>query len=46
MDAVFRLADRISVLVNGRVIATGQPDEIRANAEVKRAYLGEEQAAA
>jgi branched-chain amino acid transport system ATP-binding protein len=42
MDAVFRLADRISVLVNGRVIATGQPDEIRANAEVKRAYLGEE----
>jgi branched-chain amino acid transport system ATP-binding protein len=44
MDAVFRLADRISVLVNGRVIATGQPDEIRANAEVKRAYLGEEQA--
>ena len=41
MDAVFRLADRISVLVNGRVIATGQPDEIRSNAEVKRAYLGE-----
>ena len=45
MDAVFRLADRISVLVNGRVIATGQPDEIRGNAEVKRAYLGEEQQA-
>jgi branched-chain amino acid transport system ATP-binding protein len=45
MDAVFRLADRISVLVNGRVIATGRPDEIRANEEVKRAYLGEEQAA-
>jgi branched-chain amino acid transport system ATP-binding protein len=43
MDAVFRLADRISVLVNGRVIATGQPDEIRANEQVKRAYLGEEQ---
>jgi branched-chain amino acid transport system ATP-binding protein len=42
MDAVFRLADRISVLVNGRVIATGGPEEIRANAEVKRAYLGEE----
>ena len=42
MDAVFRLADRISVLVSGRVIATGAPDEIRANAEVKRAYLGEE----
>jgi branched-chain amino acid transport system ATP-binding protein len=45
MDAVFRLADRISVLVNGRVIATGPPDEIRANDEVKRAYLGEEQQA-
>jgi branched-chain amino acid transport system ATP-binding protein len=42
MDAVFRLADRISVLVNGRIIATGLPGEIRANAEVKRAYLGEE----
>jgi branched-chain amino acid transport system ATP-binding protein len=44
MDAVFRLADRISVLVNGRVIATGLPAEIRENAEVKRAYLGEEMA--
>jgi branched-chain amino acid transport system ATP-binding protein len=42
MDAVFRLADRISVLVNGRVIATGAPAEIRENAEVKRAYLGED----
>ena len=42
MDAVFRLADRISVLVNGAVIATGTPVEIRANAEVKRAYLGDE----
>ncbi len=42
MDAVFRLADRISVLVNGRVIATGLPAEIRKNAEVVRAYLGEE----
>ena len=42
MDAVFRLADRISVLVAGRVIATGAVDEIRANAEVKSAYLGEE----
>ena len=41
MDAVFRLADRISVLVNGRVIATGLPAEIRENADVKRAYLGE-----
>jgi len=42
MDAVFRLADRISVLVSGRVIATGIPDAIRKNAEVKRAYLGDE----
>ena len=42
MDAVFRLADRISVLVSGRVIATGKPGEIRENDEVKRAYLGEE----
>lgn len=44
MDAVFALADRISVLVYGRIIATGEPDEIRANEEVKRAYLGEEAA--
>jgi branched-chain amino acid transport system ATP-binding protein len=42
MAAVFRLADRISVLVSGRVIATGLPAEIRENDEVKRAYLGEE----
>ncbi len=45
MDAVFRLADRISVLVSGRVIASGPPAAIRANEEVKRAYLGEEVAA-
>jgi branched-chain amino acid transport system ATP-binding protein len=42
MDAVFSLADRISVLVYGRIIATGTPAEIRANAEVRSAYLGED----
>jgi branched-chain amino acid transport system ATP-binding protein len=42
MDAVFRLADRISVLVYGRVIATDVPDKIRMNEEVRKAYLGEE----
>lgn len=42
MDAVFALADRISVLVYGRVIASGTVDEIRASKEVKEAYLGEE----
>jgi branched-chain amino acid transport system ATP-binding protein len=42
MDAVFRLSDRISVLVYGRIIATGTPDEIRADPEVQRVYLGEE----
>jgi branched-chain amino acid transport system ATP-binding protein len=42
MDAVFRLADRISVLVYGRVIATDVPERIKANEEVRRAYLGEE----
>jgi branched-chain amino acid transport system ATP-binding protein len=44
MQAVFALADRISVLVYGRVIATGAPKEIRANAEVRAAYLGEDEA--
>ena len=42
MEAVFALADRISVLVYGRVIATGTPDVIRQNDEVKRAYLGDQ----
>jgi len=45
MDAVFSLADRVSVLVYGRIIATGTPQEVRANAEVRHAYLGEEIAA-
>jgi branched-chain amino acid transport system ATP-binding protein len=45
MDAVFRLADRITVMVDGRVIATGSPERIRADAEVRRAYLGDELAA-
>ena len=42
MDAVFALADWITVLVHGAVIATGAPDEIRSDLEVRRAYLGEE----
>ncbi|WP_299815791.1 ABC transporter ATP-binding protein [uncultured Roseibium sp.] len=42
MDAVFSLADRISVLVYGEVIATGSVEEIRANAAVREAYLGDE----
>ncbi|TMV11418.1 ABC transporter ATP-binding protein [Arenibacterium halophilum] len=42
MEAVFALADRISVLVYGHIIATGTPDEIRGNEAVQHAYLGEE----
>ena len=42
MDVVFALSDRISVLVYGQVIATGSPAEIRNNANVREAYLGEE----
>ncbi len=45
MDAVFSLADRITVLVYGRVIASGPPEAIRAHPEVHRAYLGEEEPA-
>ncbi|MGY4474368.1 ABC transporter ATP-binding protein [Bradyrhizobium sp. USDA 3364] len=44
MEAVFALADRITVLVYGRVIACGTPDAIRKDEEVKRAYLGEQHA--
>lgn len=42
MDAVFALADRISVLVYGRIIATGSADDIRQNPDVRSAYLGDE----
>jgi branched-chain amino acid transport system ATP-binding protein len=41
MDAVFALADRLTVMVNGQVLATGSPTEIRANAAVQEAYLGD-----
>ena len=41
MDAVFALADRITVLVYGKVIATGSPGDIRNNPDVVKAYLGE-----
>jgi branched-chain amino acid transport system ATP-binding protein len=40
MDVVFNLADRITVLNSGMVLATGAPNEIRENEQVKRAYLG------
>ena len=44
MEAVFALADRITVLVYGRVIASGKPADIRSNAHVRDAYLGEQEA--
>ena len=42
MDAVFALADHLTVMVNGQVIASGPPEQIRADANVQAAYLGEE----
>lgn len=42
MDAVFALADQISVLVYGQIIASGAPEDIRNNSQVRQAYLGEE----
>jgi len=46
MEAVFALADRITVLVYGRVIASGSPNAIKADAEVRKAYLGDQKATA
>lgn len=43
MDAIFRVADEITVMVNGQVIAHDVPDAIRSNAEVQRVYLGEDE---
>jgi branched-chain amino acid transport system ATP-binding protein len=42
MDAVFTLADQLTVMVNGQVIASGKPAEVRADPMVQAAYLGEE----
>ena len=42
MDAVFALADQLTVMVNGQVIASGTPGDVRADAAVQAAYLGEE----
>ncbi|WP_414811500.1 hypothetical protein [Paracoccus sanguinis] len=43
MDAVFALADRVSVLVAGRIIASGAVEAIRRDPEVRRSYLGEDE---
>ena len=42
IQAVFSIADRITVLVSGRSIVTGTPEQVRNSAEVRRAYLGDE----
>ncbi|MFT7213647.1 MAG: branched-chain amino acid transport system ATP-binding protein, partial [Granulosicoccus sp.] len=41
MDAIFKLADVVSVLVDGRIVAVGSPDEVRANPAARAAYLGD-----
>jgi branched-chain amino acid transport system ATP-binding protein len=43
IDAIFTLADRLTVMVNGQVIASGLPAEVRADRQVQAAYLGEEE---
>jgi branched-chain amino acid transport system ATP-binding protein len=43
MEAVFALADRLTVLVYGRIIASGSPQAVRADAAVRQAYLGEKE---
>jgi branched-chain amino acid transport system ATP-binding protein len=43
MDAVFALADRIIVLASGKIVASGTPDQVRTDAEVRRAYLGDDE---
>ena len=45
MEAVFALADRLTVLVYGRIIASGDPEAVRADAAVRQAYLGEKDGA-
>jgi branched-chain amino acid transport system ATP-binding protein len=43
MDAVFALADRIVVLASGTIVASGTPDQVRTDPEVRRAYLGDDE---